>query len=155
VLACNSVAYIALEKKYEGWTIEVDDGIDDSKPMTFGGCKVDGFKVEPMQGGSVVLRMRVGTSDIDAERSGMLNMHVGQSIWIKATPPKADAGKATPEAKLPDATDMFVGQHGEKAAGAPAKKTAAKKAPAARKTTAKKAPARKKSTAKKAAAKKR
>jgi hypothetical protein len=137
VLACNSVDYIVLDKKYEGWTLEVDDGIDGNKPMTFGGCKIDGFKVEPLQGGSVTLRMRVGTSDIDAQRSGMLNMHVGQSIWIKATPPKPGEGKQSPNGKAaePDATDMFVEQHGngakvDKKATSVKKSTPAKKAPA-------------------------
>ena len=119
VLACNSIAYIALDKKYEGWTLEVDDGADDSKPTKFGGCKVDGFKVEPLQGGSVNLRMRIGTSDIDAERSGMLNMHVGQSIWVRVTPPNFPGeGKQSPngggKAAEPDATDMFIDQHGER-----------------------------------------
>jgi hypothetical protein len=130
VLACNSIEYIAVAKKFEGWTLEVDTDIDDEKAMTFGGCKIDKLKVEPLQGGSVKLRMRIGTNDIDAASSGMLNMHVGQPIWIKVTPPKPGEGKPTPDAngKQPDATDMFVAEHGEKAAGAtPAKKTAAKK----------------------------
>jgi len=131
VLACNSIAYIALDKKYEGWTLEVDDNADESKPMQFGGCKVDGFKIEPLQGGSVTLRMRIGTSDIDAQRSGMLNMRVGQSIWVKMTPPKAGEGKASPsgKGKEPDATDLFAKQHGKggtKDAGKPPAKGAKK-----------------------------
>jgi hypothetical protein len=135
VLACNSIEYIAVAKKFEGWTLEVDTDIDDAKAMTFGGCKIDKLKVEPLQGGSVKLRMRIGTNDIDAASSGMLNMHVGQSIWIKVTPPKPGEGKPSPDTtgKQPDATDLFVAQNGEKAAGtpppekAPAKKTATKK----------------------------
>jgi hypothetical protein len=66
VLRCNSFDRHTLPAKYEGWTLQVDDGIDETTPLTFGGCKVDKLSVEAKQGGSVVLRMRVGTSDLDA-----------------------------------------------------------------------------------------
>lgn len=112
VLACNSIERVTLPTKYEGWTLQVDDGIDDTKPLTFGGCKVDKLSVEPMQGGSIVLRMRVGTSDLDAERSGMLGMHVGRSIWITLTSPKPGeepAKDAKPaKGKDKDAGDLFA-----------------------------------------------
>jgi hypothetical protein len=88
VLRCNSIDRATLPTKHEGWTLQVDDGIDDTEPMTFSRCKVDKLSVEPKQGGSVVLRMRVGTSDLDAARSGFLGMHVGQSVWITLTAPK-------------------------------------------------------------------
>jgi hypothetical protein len=113
VLRCNSFDRHTLPAKYEGWTLQVDDGVDDTKPMTFGGCKCDKFSVEAKQGGSVVLRLRVGTSDLDAERSGFLGMHVGQPVWITLTAPekKPDAIDASKDAKdlPPDATDMFSG----------------------------------------------
>lgn len=112
VLQCNSIDRVLLPTKHEGWTLSVDDGIDDTKPMNFGGCKIDKFSVEPKQGGSIVLRLRVGTSDLDAARSGMLGMHVGQPIWVTLVAPEkpADAIDGTSEAFAkdhPDATDMF------------------------------------------------
>lgn len=113
VLRCNSFDRHTLPAKYEGWTLQIDDGVDDTKPMTFGSCKVDKLSVEAKQGGSIVLRLRVGTSDLDAERSGFLGMHVGQPVWITLTAPekKPDAIDASKDAKdLPkDATDMFSG----------------------------------------------
>lgn len=109
VLACHSIDRVLLPTKHEGWTLAVDDGIDDTDPMLFGSCKVDKFSVEPHQGGSVTLRFRVGTSDLDAARSGMLAMHVGRSIWITATPPKPGE-EPKPAGKKPDATDMFAGR---------------------------------------------
>ncbi len=111
VLACNSIERATLAVKHEGWTLQVDDGIDETKPLAFGGCKVDKVSVEPMQGGSIVLRLRVGTSDLDAAKSGMLGMHVGQSIWIMLTAPKPGEEKKdepAPKGKKPDATDLFV-----------------------------------------------
>ncbi len=92
VLRCNSFEKHTLSAAHEGWSLAVDDGIDETKPMLFGGCKVDRLVVEAKQGGSIVLRFRVGTSDLDAERLGMLH---GHSMWITLLPPE----------KKPDAID--------------------------------------------------
>jgi len=113
VLRCNSFEKHTLPTSYEGWTLAVDDGIDDTKPMLFGGSKVDKFSFECKQGGSIVLSMRVGTSDVDAEKLGKLAMYNGQSIWItlKAPENKAEAIDGTQEAferDHPDATDLFA-----------------------------------------------
>lgn len=111
VLACNSLERVLLATKHEGWTLAVDDGIDDTKPLSFGSCKVDKVSVEPMQGGSIVLRMRVGTSDLDKAKGGMLSMHVGQSIWITLIAPKPGEEKKdekAPKGKKPDAGDLFA-----------------------------------------------
>lgn len=116
VLRCNSIERATVPKKFDGWTLQVDDGADESTPSEFGGCKIDKISVEPMNGGSIVLRMRIGTSDLDAQRSGMLGMHIGQSIWITLTAPKVVEEKQT-TAKQPDATDMFVEQHAESESG--------------------------------------
>jgi hypothetical protein len=114
VLRCNSVERVLLPTKHEGWTLAIDDGIDETKPMIFGGVKCDKFSVEPQQGGSVVLRLRVGTSDLDAARSGMLGMHVGRPIWVTLIAPKPGDEKALPtKGKAPDATDLFAGGDGD------------------------------------------
>jgi hypothetical protein len=117
VLRCNSFDRHTLPAKYEGWTLQVDDGIDETTPLTFGGCKVDKLSVEAKQGGSVVLRMRVGTSDLDAQRSGMLGMHVGQPIWVtlKAPEKKPEAIDASGDAKdlPPDAGTLFAEAHAD------------------------------------------
>lgn len=116
VLRCNSFERHTLPTKYDGWTMQVDDGIDETKPAAFGGCKLDKFSVEAKQGGTVVLRLRIGTSDLDAERSGLLGMHVGQPIWVtfKAPEKQPDAIDASRDAKdLPaDAGSLFADQHG-------------------------------------------
>lgn len=90
VLRCNSIEHVALPTKHEGWTLQVDDGIDETTPMTFGGVKVDKMRVEPKQGGSIILTLRCGTSDIDADRLGKLAMHNQQSIWITLRAPTPD-----------------------------------------------------------------
>lgn len=116
VLRCNSIDRVTLPTAHEGWTLQVDDGIDETQPMVFGGVKVDKMSVEPKQGGSIVLRLRCGTSDISAETLGKLGMHNGQSIWITLTAPAkpADAIDASSSAKdLPkSAGDLFTDEHG-------------------------------------------
>lgn len=116
-LRCNSIDRAVLSTKYEGWTLEIDDGIDETTPKTFGGVKVDKFVVEPMTGGTCLLSLRVGTSDLDAEKSGMLGMRLGQSIWIKLRAPErvADAPAETPKPveQEPDATSLFMDAAGD------------------------------------------
>lgn len=108
VLRCNSFDQITLTQAHEGWTLEIDSSIDEDAPMTFGGCKVDKLRVDAKQGGSIVLRMRIGTSDVDADRLGALAMHNGQSIWVRLKPPE----------KRADAIDGTVGHPGAAAAAA-------------------------------------
>lgn len=116
VLRCNSFERHTLPTSCEGWTLQVDDGIDDTVPMTFGGVKVDKFSVEAKQGGTIVLRFRAGTSDVDADKLGKLAMHNGQSIWITLTAPKPgeEPRKSAPvDEGEPDATDLFTGDSGD------------------------------------------
>lgn len=105
ILRCNSIDRVTLPTNYTGWTLAVDDGIDETQPMVFGGCKVDKFAVEAKQGGTVVLRLRVGTSDIDAERLGKLGMHNGQPVWVTITKPAA-----APDA-IDGSTEAFERDH--------------------------------------------
>jgi hypothetical protein len=88
VLRCNSFEKRTLTAAHEGWALAVDDGIDDTKPMLFGGCKVDRLQIEAKQGGSIILRFRIGTSDLDAERLGKLGMLHGHSMWITLKAPE-------------------------------------------------------------------
>lgn len=122
VLRCNAIDRVLLPTKHEGWTLNVDTDIDENRPMSFGGCKLDGFSVEPKQGGSILLRFKVGTSDIDAERSGMLMMQNGEPIWItllapKVAPPAIDGTGAEFKREHPDAGDLFAERHGDAGEG--------------------------------------
>lgn len=109
ILRCNSIDRVTLPTKHEGWTLAIDDGVEgDTDPMLFGSVKVDKLSVEPKQGGSIVLRMRLGTSDVDADKLGWLGMHNGEEIWIKLTPPPKPA----------EAIDGTVGHPGAAAAAA-------------------------------------
>jgi hypothetical protein len=125
VLRSSSIDKVTLPNKHEGWTLEVDDGIDEDNPMKFGGVKLSKFNVEPKQGGTVVLRFTAGTSDIDADRLGRMGMHHGSQIWIKLHAPKLkpEAIDGSPEGGGPgfetddgddekDAGQLFAEEHG-------------------------------------------
>lgn len=108
VLRCHSIERVTLATRHEGWTLAIDTGIDDAKPMKFVGVKVDKLSVEPKHGGSIVLRLRLGTCDVDAQRLGWLGMHNGESIWITLTPPE----------RAPEAIDGTTGHPGAQPGGA-------------------------------------
>jgi len=118
VLRCNSIDSVHLPTKHEGWHLEIDDNIDENQPETFAAVKVDKLVVFPKQGGTVILKMRLGTNDVDEARIGWLGMHLKQGIWIKLRAPKAQpkAIDGTTEAfeadHQPDAGDMFAAEHG-------------------------------------------
>lgn len=99
-LRCKAIEHVGVNVgPFEGWTLNVDHGIDEETPVTFGGCKVDKFKVAPIEGGSVELALRVGTSDISAESSGLMAMKLGQEIDITLIAPKVAAEKSVASAK--------------------------------------------------------
>lgn len=119
VLRCNAFDRHTLATAYEGWTLSVDDNMDEASPMVFGGVRVDKFVVEAKQGGNVVLRFRCGTSDVDADKLGKLAMHNGQLIWITLSAPKPgaepiDGTTAAFKKDHPDAGDLFAaGAHAD------------------------------------------
>lgn len=118
VLRCNSIDSVNLPTKHEGWHLELDDNIDEADPTTFAAVKVDKFVVFPKQGGSIILKMRLGTNDVDEARLGWLGMRLKQSIWIKlrAPDPKRAAIDGTTEAfqaDHPDAGQLFAESQAE------------------------------------------
>jgi hypothetical protein len=96
-LRCAAIEHLSVNVgPFEGWTLNVDHGIDEETPITFGGCKVDKFRIAPIEGGSVELSLRVCTSDISAEAVGLMAMQIGQDIEITLVAPKVKAeGKPT------------------------------------------------------------
>lgn len=109
VLRCKVVETVALKSCFEGWTIAIDHGIDESDPITIGGAKVDKFRITPSEGGSVGIAFRVGSNDIDATEAGLLCSHLGHEISFTLR---------APEIKKADAViDGTVGHPGAAAAG--------------------------------------
>jgi hypothetical protein len=117
LLRTKVIDTVSLDRSFEGWTLAVDHGIDESAPILLGGAKVDKFRVVPREGGSVDITFRVGSSDIDAEEAGLLCSHLSQSVSITLRAPEAhqpeaviDGTTAAFQAAHPDATDLFAQQ---------------------------------------------
>ena len=125
LLRAKGIDTCNLAGSFEGWTLNIEHGFDAEDPITLGGIKLDKMKVEPMEGGSVKLYFRCGTSDVEPEDAGLLWSKNGQEVSITLTAPKVSAAtidgtvaafKADhpesslfdPEAPTPDATDLFV-----------------------------------------------
>lgn len=83
-----------------GYRLHIEHGIDDDSAIDLHDCKVDKWTLEPFDGGSIELALRVGTSDIDETWAGRLAMKLGQEVQITLTPPepKADAIDGSVEA---------------------------------------------------------
>lgn len=115
LLRTRGIDLLSLAGKPEGWTLTVDHGIDEGDPITLGGCKVDHFKVDPHEGGTVDLMFRIGSTDIDATEAGLLCSKLSQEISIQLTAPErpADAIDASSSADdlPPTAGDLFAAEH--------------------------------------------
>lgn len=105
LLRTAGIDQVLLQCKFEGWSMLVDFGIDERSAIRCGSCKVDKFTVEPMEGGTVRLFLRVGTSDISAESGGNLMMLIGSDVTLTLTAPKPAA------AAIDGSTEAFKRDH--------------------------------------------
>ena len=90
---------------FEGWTRKIDHGADEGDPFVIGGSKCDKFVVTPIEGGSVELDFRVGSSDIDEAEAGWLYGHQKQDITITLHAPEKSAEV------IDGSTDAFKKDH--------------------------------------------
>ena len=88
LLGVKGIECVNLKTVCQGWLVSVEHGIDEDSPIKLGGCKVDKFKVSPKDDNAVELKLRVGSSDVDALSLGQLGMKVGQEVVVKLTAPK-------------------------------------------------------------------
>lgn len=88
ILRQPGILMVALKGQLDGWTLSVEHGIDEDDPIVCGGCKIDNFRVVPMQGGTVELHVRIGTSDIDGDEIGLLCSNLAEEIVVSITAPK-------------------------------------------------------------------
>ncbi len=122
LLRARGIDTVSLNGTLEGWTCSFEHGIGEDTAIVLGGSKVDKFRVKPMEGGSVELLFRVGTSDISEEEAGALFGKLGQEVMIslkapvKAEGPVIDGTVGHPGAAAggdPDAGDLFADAHGD------------------------------------------
>lgn len=71
-----------------GYTVTVDYGLGGVSNIVLGGCEVDNFKIEPMEGGTVVIGFRVICHPETADVGRLCEM-IQQEIQISLEPPAA------------------------------------------------------------------
>lgn len=139
LLRSRDVKHLALDNAYEGWTVHLEHGIDESTHLEMGSAKIDAFAVDFHDGGTVDIECRVSTADLDRHGAGLLWSKQTLEVPVCFIAPKAletnpnagqviDGTTGHPGAGLfdgpedsgseggePDATDAFVAQHADAA----------------------------------------
>lgn len=121
LLRTKVIETLKLNNCYEGWTLRISWGFEEA--MTISECKVDKFVVTPKDGGSVILDLRVGSSDIGEDEAGWLYGKLRHNIEItlhapEPKPEPIDGTQGHPALVKPDpddgptAGDLFAEQHG-------------------------------------------
>lgn len=88
VLGVAGVESVALATACEGWTLAIEGGINDASTITLGGCRLDNFRVAPLNDGLVELRLRVASHDLTPLTLGAIGMRVQQDIVVTLRAPK-------------------------------------------------------------------
>jgi hypothetical protein len=69
-----------------GYTLTIDHGLGDKSNIVLGDCKLDGIRIDPMQGGSVRLAFRV-ICHPDGKHVDPLTEKLQSDVEISVTPP--------------------------------------------------------------------
>jgi hypothetical protein len=88
LLGVAGVESIALATVCEGWTMRIENGIDEDTDITLGGCRLDKFRVAPGNDGLVELHLRAGSHDLTPMTLGLIGMRVQQDVVVTITAPK-------------------------------------------------------------------
>lgn len=86
-------AHLAVPIKWDdaviGAKVTVHHGVHSKSDIVIDTCRVDGFKIEPKQGGTVTITFKV-SGHPDEKAAGKLCTMVQQDLEITLDPPKAD-----------------------------------------------------------------
>ncbi|QTW17841.1 hypothetical protein [Comamonas kerstersii] len=92
------------KKDLVGYTLTVQHGVGSDIVLT--GCKVNNFTIDPKEGGSVDLKFRVQSSDVDERTLGKLGLLVQNEVDVMLLAPEAKQdGQQDIENPLPFALD--------------------------------------------------
>ena len=107
LLRARGIEEVKCAGTLEGWTVAFQHGIGED--IELGASKVDKFRVKPMEGGSIELLFRVGTSDISEDEAGALFGKLGQEVMITVTAPVVASGAPI----IDGSTEAFKADHPE------------------------------------------
>lgn len=110
---------IKLNNEYAGYEFEIDRGLGGKSNLTMRDAKVDGFKADLKEGGSIELTFRVAVSKLSADTLGKLGTMIGSEVSIVLVPPQdqqqaidGTVGHPALAEAVNDATDTFLTEHG-------------------------------------------
>jgi len=121
LLRSRDVKHLALDNSYEGWTVKIEHGIDETTHLEMGLAKIDAFEVDFHDGGTVDIECRVSTANIDEAGVGRLWSKQTREVPVCFIAPKTletnpelfiDGTKGHPglfDAKGPEDTDSEGG----------------------------------------------
>lgn len=78
------------KKDLVGYTLTVQHGV--GSDIVLKGCKVNNFTIDPKEGGSVDLKFRVQSSDVDERTLGKLGLLVQNEVDVMLLAPEAKQG---------------------------------------------------------------
>lgn len=109
---------LKLNNEYAGYELEIDRGLGGKSNLTMRDAKVDSFKADLKEGGSIELAFRIAVSKLNADTLGKLGTMIGSEVSILLIPPEEqqqpiDGTVGHPAlAEQADATDTFLATHG-------------------------------------------
>lgn len=79
-------------KELSGYTFTLDHGLGGKSELILTDCKVNNFRIEPKEGGTVEVKFRVQSSTSLTEKTlGKLALLIQHEVPFKLVPPKAEA----------------------------------------------------------------
>lgn len=77
------------DREIVGAEVVIDHGLGGKSAIELGGCDVDNFTLQAMQGGRVIVTFRVACHP-DEKQSGKLAFLIGEAVTLSLSPPEAD-----------------------------------------------------------------
>lgn len=96
---------LKLAEKFPGYTVELTEGLEASKPLVLGEATLSTFEFEPVNGGALVLSFSVACHP-NEEQAGLLCQWVQQDRYLTLTPPQASAQQQLPTGGEGDTLDQ-------------------------------------------------
>lgn len=112
-----------------GYELVIDHGMGGRSNLVLGGCKIDGFKFDCKEGGTVTISWRLQASKIADKEMGKLCALIQHDLDITLVGPEAEQQGITDDPRRPEtssddedygdeepksATDQFIDQHAGK-----------------------------------------
>jgi len=83
---CPDLERVALSLRFMGWTLKIEHG--PKGKITLAGCKIDKFRVDPLEDGKITLTFRAGTHAVTPAEVGLLCDKLGDAIVFTLEAPE-------------------------------------------------------------------